>query len=213
MMSAKYNAEDRLRVTLIESGTSNGNGLSTILTDKTFSCDIKSLLTYDIANKLYPMEAIVNNYDVAIDVDNTWFYVVHDLETGEETVIWDDIIQHDKTTYLKETYEFVVTIKDTSGNRGLTMLDEVQDALTTGISQVIINVVHKDPTVEDPLVILETESSQLKDILQNVKDLEISNIPAADIKKNMDAINSTMSDLSKSISVLAARANIENVTT
>lgn len=211
MIAAKYKAEDKLKVTLMSTGTNNNNGLSILLSTKIFSCDVLSLVRYSIANSIYPMEAIVNNYGIPIDVDNTWFYIVKDVDTGEETIIWDAIIDHDKTTYLREIYEFVVTIKDTSGNRAKTMIDEVVSSLTTGISQVIIDVQYKDPTIMDPLAVLKEESRMLKEVLQTQKDLEIVNLPTLDIKKNMDAINNTLADVTKSISTLAARANIENI--
>lgn len=211
MIAAKYKAEDKLKVTLMSTGTNNNNGLSILLSTKIFSCDVLSLVRYSIANSIYPMEAIVNNYGIPIDVDNTWFYIVKDVDTGEETIIWDAIIDHDKTAYLREIYEFVVTIKDTSGNRAKTMIDEVVSSLTTGISQVIIDVQYKDPTIMDPLAVLKEESRMLKEVLQTQKDLEIVNLPTLDIKKNMDAINNTLADVTKSISTLAARANIENI--
>lgn len=213
MNAARYTAESRLRLTLIESGTNNENGTSITLSPKTFSCEILSLVRYDTASVLYQMEPIINNYDITVDVDNTWFYIVKDLDTGENSVIWDDIIDHTKTTFLRETYEFVLTIKDTAGDRSLTMQDDVTAALTSGLDKCIINVVPKDPTIEDPMAIIEAQAQSFRDLAQNMKELELAGIPTAEISGNMSALSDSLKEMQNTIGILAAKSNSDNIST
>ena len=192
---------------------------------------VSGILTYDRCSAIsYDMYALainervisVRDEDLESEIGSDNIYLVTSINpntdgTYNEYIVWDSIINYDKTVALDETYKATVSLKiDNSTNFN------VQQILQSCVSYVkqtygsSIDMSFSTPTIDESddtsngltTTLTSAKLSEIETLMDNLKDLENKLIPAAqqiigsNISTNISNISESLATIKNELSLV-----------
>lgn len=188
-----------------------------------YDIKIDSIATYKVVKYISNVDVTAQEYDTVINIEDDAFYICSNADTAltefENLILWDNIINHEKTKYITKAKIIKVTIYPSKNGKVLKTGDELFSVMKNALmndkefsNYASVSFEDITDTEEDELTKMRAAVASAQNFLDEIKQTEsirplIADLNSIDFKNLTNNMVQGISDIQARLSMLDAGSN------